>query len=288
MLSLSVWKILAIYIVTLAMKLFGYIISGYFVLLADALHGISDIAGILLLISSGIISRKPSDESHPLGHEMARNVASLVVAVVFITIIAFELFKEGIIKIISPAPYYSNTLIVIGVELAVLLLLLLSAYILHKEKGILSRTLFLESINDALSTFAAIAGIVVVSIGYKIFDGVASIFIAILISYNAFKLIKYNTRFLLGMSPSDKFYRDVEKICKSFKEVKGVHDMIATYIGENKIHLDMHITVDGKMSVDEADKLSEKIAEKLQKEMPEIEHLTIHFCPHYGEKRKML
>jgi len=64
--------------------------------------------------------------------------------------------------------------------------------------------------------------------------------------------------------------------------------MIATYIGENKIHLDMHITVDGKMSVDEADKLSEKIAEKLQKEMPEIEHLTIHFCPHYGEKRKML
>ena len=90
------------------------------------------------------------------------------------------------------------------------------------------------------------------------------------------------------MSPPAKFYHDVEKLCKSFDEVKGVHDMVATYIGENKIHLDMHITVDGNMSVNEADKLSERIADKLREEMSEIEYLTIHFCPHYGEKRKML
>jgi len=94
---------------------------------------------------------------------------------------------------------------------------------------------------------------------------------------------------LLGLSPPDKFYQKVEEICLTFDEVKGVHDMVATFIGENKVHLDMHITVDGKMRVDEADKLSERIANELQQKMPEIGYVIVHICPHYGErKRKML
>ncbi|MCD6573306.1 MAG: cation transporter [Thermoplasmata archaeon] len=75
--------------------------SGYLILLADGLHGISDIAEIALLMYSGFIARKPSDASHLLGHEMVRNVAFLVVAVAFITIIVFELFKEGIKDVVS-------------------------------------------------------------------------------------------------------------------------------------------------------------------------------------------
>ena len=78
------------------------------ILIADGLHGISDIAGIALLMYSGFIARKPSDASHLLGHEMVRNVASLVVAVAFITIIVFELFKEGI-KRCCLQPYLIQT-----------------------------------------------------------------------------------------------------------------------------------------------------------------------------------
>ena len=120
------------------------------------------------------------------------------------------------------------------------------------------------------------------------FDGIVSIVIAGMISYNAAKLIRHNTRFLLGMSPSEEFYHEVEEICKSYDEFKGVHDMIATFIGENKVHLDLHITVNGKMNVDEADKLSEKLANALQQKMPEIGYVVVHFCPHYGKKRKIL
>ena len=90
------------------MKIYGYFISGYLILLADGLRGISDIAGIALLMYSGFLARKPSDASHLLGHEMVRNVASLVVAVAFITIIVFELFKEGI-KRCCLQPYLIQT-----------------------------------------------------------------------------------------------------------------------------------------------------------------------------------
>ncbi|KAA0003343.1 MAG: hypothetical protein FE044_01685, partial [Thermoplasmata archaeon] len=62
----------------------------------------------------------------------------------------------------------------------------------------------------------------------------------------AVKLICHNARLLLGMSPPNEFYNEVERICRTFPGVKGVHDMVATYIGENKIHLDMHVTVEKK------------------------------------------
>ena len=282
------WKILAIYVITVFMKLYGYFISVYLILLADAMHTISDIVIIFLLMYSGIISKKPPDASHPFGHEMVRNVASLVAAVSFITVISFELFKEGVYRVLSPAEEHFNTWLVIMIEIAVLVLLVMASYILSRKSGILDKTLFIESLNDSLSTVAAIAGILLISIGYKIFDGVVSILIALMIFYNSAKLVKQNTRFLLGMSPPDEFYHKVEEISLKFDEVKGVHDMVATYIGENKIHLDMHITVDSKTSVEEADKLSERIAEELQRKLPEIGYVIVHICPHYGEKRKIM
>ena len=58
-------------------------------------YTVSDIASVTLPIYSGYLSRKPADISHPFGHEMVKNIASLIAAVVFITIMSFELFKEG-------------------------------------------------------------------------------------------------------------------------------------------------------------------------------------------------
>ena len=78
----------------------------------------------------------------------------------------------------------------------------------------------------------------------------------------AVKLIRHNARLLLGMSPPNEFYNEVEEICRTFPEVKGVHN--------------------------EADALSEKMAKKIEKEMPNAGNVMIHFCPHYGNKRKML
>ncbi|KAA0003667.1 MAG: hypothetical protein FE044_01260 [Thermoplasmata archaeon] len=153
-------------------------------------------------------------------------------------------------------------MIIIEIELSVLFLLIIASLILHRKNEIIERTLFFESINDSFSTFAAIVGILLVNYGHYIFDGIVSILIACMISYNAVKLIRHNARLLLGMSPPNEFYNEVEGICRTFPEVKEVHN--------------------------EADTLSEKMAKKIEKEMPNVRHVMIHFCLHYRNKRKML
>ncbi len=66
------------------------------------------------------------------------------------------------------------------------------------------------------------------------------------------------------MSPPDSFYDRVEEVCTGIEDVKGVHDMVGVYIGEDSVHPDIHVTVDGSMSVEKADKLAERIVEELR------------------------
>lgn len=279
--------ILFIYLLTLGIKLYAYYVSGFTAVLADAFHSVIDISMILILLFSERYAEKEADYQHPFGHEMARNVASLAVGVGFITFMFFELMKEGVLKVLHPVAEYSNVEVALGAEVAVLALLVVAALISARRSGILNRTLLVESLNDSLSTLAAIAGVALVWMGYAVFDGIATIIIALIIFYNSFRLVRDNARILVGMSPSDEFYHSVEDACLEIDRVKGVHDMVGVYTGENSVHLDLHVTVDGEMTIDEADKLSVEIAEAIMAKHPEVKHVSIHFCPHEGRRRKV-
>lgn len=276
--------VIALYFLTLALKVLGYLYTGYFAILADAYHSVADISMLLALYFARRFSTKGGDETHPFGHAMLRNVASLIVAVCFITVLAFEILEDAAARLLNPSAG-SKVAEAIVFEVAVLAILLVAAS-LSRGAGILNRTVFYETVNDALSTVAAIVGIALSSLN-PVFDVLAAIVIAAIIVYNASKLIYENIRFLIGMSPSQEFYDMVESVVSNFEEVKGVHDMLGVYVGENEVHLDIHVTVSGDMKIVHADELSERISKKLREEFPEIKHVTIHFCPHEGAKRKI-
>ncbi|MEM4701968.1 MAG: cation diffusion facilitator family transporter, partial [Archaeoglobaceae archaeon] len=151
----------------------------------------------------------------------------------------------------------------------------------------LNRTAMFETLNDSLSTLSAIFGILLISSGLSIFDGIMTMTIASLIAYNSIRLFIENTKFLLGFSPSEEFYQMVERAVKGVDGVDGVHGMLAIYTAENEIHLDLHVTVDGNKKVSETDLLSKKIIEKLKEDFPEIKHVSIHFCSSHGKRRKI-
>ncbi len=90
----------------------------------------------------------------------------------------------------------------------------------------------------------------------------------------------------MGRSPDESFYERVKAIVESFEEVEDVHDVIAIYMGENRIHLDMHVTVDGSMSVREADELTARIAKRILEEIPEVAYVLIHVCAERGKEIK--
>lgn len=279
-------QILTIYIITLIIKILAYIFSNVTAIFADALHSIVDIMLLFLLATASKASERKADLLHPMGHGLIKNIASLAVSIAFITVLAFELFKEGINKILNPVESYPNLEIALIAEFSVLGLLIFATVLYWRKKGVVSRTVMFESLNDSLSTIAAILGIFAISHGYMVFDGIATIIIALLIALNSLRLFVENAKFLMGLSPPEEFYTAVEKFCQD-KGITGVHDMVAVYMDEGAIHLDMHVTVDGEMSVNKADELVEKLTEDLKQNFPSIKHISIHLCAHKGERRKI-
>ena len=70
----------------------------------------------------------------------------------------------------------------------------------------------------------------------------------------------------------------VNDIVSSIDGVKEVHN-ISSYSSEGKVYLSLHVMVDQKINLDSAHKISEIIEEKIQREIPETEHVTIHLEP---------
>ncbi len=67
-------------------------------------------------------------------------------------------------------------------------------------------------------------------------------------------------------------------IAKGIEGVKGVHNVI-THKSKGKTFANLHVMVDREINLYSAHKISEKVEHIIQKNIPEIEHMTIHLEP---------
>ncbi|TAK17628.1 MAG: cation transporter, partial [Nitrosarchaeum sp.] len=70
----------------------------------------------------------------------------------------------------------------------------------------------------------------------------------------------------------------ISDIAKSVDGVKGVHNIIS-HKTKGKTYSNLHVMVDREINLYSAHKISEIIEQKIQENIPEIEHVTIHLEP---------
>jgi ferrous-iron efflux pump FieF len=92
----TLWLTLAVYGAVFAVKLLAYFLSGIVVLLAEALHTLSDIFVSAFLFSASLYSRRKADAVHMFGYGRAQNIAALVAATLFISFTSLELYREAL------------------------------------------------------------------------------------------------------------------------------------------------------------------------------------------------
>ncbi|MFB5637205.1 MAG: cation diffusion facilitator family transporter [Nitrosarchaeum sp.] len=70
----------------------------------------------------------------------------------------------------------------------------------------------------------------------------------------------------------------INDIAKSVDGVKGVHNIIS-HKTKGKTYSNLHVMVDREINLYSAHKISEEVEQKIQENIPEIEHVTIHLEP---------
>jgi len=264
-------------------KLILGLISSSIALIADAFHTLSDISTSIIVIISSKIAQKPSDMEHPFGHQRAEAIATIIIAtLLFVT--GIELGKSAFNRIVHPAPFMSNWLIIGLISLTIIFKELLARFANNLGNLIQSSTLRADSWHhrsDAISTFLVLITFILGKFDIFIFDGYVGIVMSIFIMYTGFKVSKDAVNHLLGTAPEPEYINKVKELAVSIPEVSNVHDIILHQYGENKI-LSFHIEVPHSLSLNKAHLIAEDVERLIENELKT--HTTVHFEPKkYGD-----
>ncbi len=259
----------------------GYFGNSY-ALIADAIESTTDIFSSTLVLIGIKYSSKPADENHPYGHGRIEPLVTFAV-VGFLVISAFIIARQSIINMQTPHELPRTYTLFI---LAGIIIWKEISYRLVVKKSIETKSSSLKADawhhrSDAITSVAAFIGItfaLIMGKGFESADDWAALFAAGFILYNCYLIF----RPALGEAMDEHTHGNVEDRIKEISmDVSGVIATEKCFIRKTgmKYHVDLHIVVDGDISVRDGHFISHILKDKLQVEMPELANVLIHIEP---------
>ncbi|NJY62668.1 cation transporter [Salinimicrobium sp. CDJ15-81-2] len=258
------------------------IFGNSYALIADAIESTTDVFSSLLVLFGLKYSARPADENHPYGHGRVEPLITFAVVgflVVSATIIVMESIENIQTPHKVPKPY---TLIVLAA--IIIIKEIFYRFINKKSDETKSSSLKADAWHhrsDAITSLMAFIGISIALFmgkGYETADDWAALFASGFILYNAYLIL----RPALGEIMDEHLYDDmVEEIRDISQKEKGVIATEKCYIRKTGMtyHVDLHVIVDGELSVNEGHEISHSLKDRLLHEMPEIADILIHIEP---------
>jgi cation diffusion facilitator family transporter len=276
-------------IVLAAIKGVAGVLGNSYALIADAIESTSDVFTSIIVLTGLKIAKKPADDTHPYGHGKAEPIAGIIVASALF-VAAIIIIIQSIHEIITPhhAPA-SFTLIVLIV--VVLVKELLFRFILDVGKMVNSVAVKNDAWHhrsDAITSGAAFIGISIALIGgtgYEEADDYAALCASIIIIYNAYRMFKPALFEVMDTAPSREVIQNFIDTSLTVEGVVAIDKCFARKMGF-EYYIDMHVIVDGNISVYQGHEISHKVKEKLMETFPAISNVLIHIEPATEERLK--
>lgn len=272
----------------LIFKFVAGIISNSAAMIADAVHSLSDFITDVVVIVFVKISSKPQDKSHDYGHGKFETLATLIIGIALLFIGLMILYNG------ASATYRC---IWLGEELhrpgmiafwaAIFSIILKEAvyqYTVYKGRNLNSQAVIANAWHhrsDAFSsigTAVGIGGAIFLGDKWVVLDPIAAIVVSVFIINVSLKIIIKSINELLEKSLPDEIENEIIKVAESFDMVKDVHDLRTRRIGNN-IAIEMHLLMDGNLSLQCTHNTTELIESELRKKYGEHTHIAIHVEP---------
>lgn len=219
---------------------------GLISVMADGLNNLTDCGSSIVSLVSFKISSKPADKEHPYGHERIEYVASLAVSFV-ILLIAFELLKESITKIISPQAFNFSIVVIITLIVSIAVKLAMFIYYRTVAKQInsdLLKATSIDSLSDCISTSAVLISVIISHFAKINIEAYAGVLVSLFIAIAGFKILKEMVSKLIGQAPDKALFDSVKTMIMKHKDVLGIHDLNIYSYGPNKYFASVHIEID--------------------------------------------
>lgn len=277
----------AVNVVLLVFKFVAGILGHSAAMVADAIHSLSDFITDLIVLVFVYISGKPQDKTHDYGHGKYETLALIFIGLALLAV-AVGIFTSGTQKIISW--YNGEQLAAPGILalwaalISILLKELTYRYTIHKARQLDSTSMEANAWHhrsDALSsigTAVGIGGAVLLGKRWTVLDPLASLVVGAFIVKVSFDLISKGMSELMEKSLPDDVEDEIMRIAASEPDVIEPHDLKTRRIG-NRYAIELHILMDGNITLTKAHDHADSIEEQLKRKFGENTHVAIHMEP---------
>lgn len=280
--------IITSFILALIKGLAGYFGNSY-ALIADAIESTSDVFTSIIVLTGLRIAKKPADHNHPYGHGKAEPISGILVAVALF-FAAIIIIVQSIHEIITPhhAPA-SFTLVVLVV--VVITKEILFRYVIKVGQTVDSVAVKNDAWHhrsDAITSGAAFIGISIALIGgkgYESADDYAALLASGVIIFNAYRLLKPALYELTDAAPPPDV---IIKVRETSLQIPGVLAIDKCYVRKMGFDyfVDIHVIVDGNMTVYEGHDIAHAVKDGLMARHPKISDVLVHIEPATEERLK--
>ena len=253
-------------------------------MVADAVHSFSDLATDVVVVAFARVSAKPKDEGHDYGHGKFETLAAILVGLALVAV-GGGILAEGV-QAIRRVVHGGELARPGGIALAAAAVSIVVKEWLYRYTVRAGRTLRSPSVvanawhhrSDALSSLGTLAGIgcaYFLGPAWRIADPIAALLVAVFIFKIAFAQIRAGLDELLERSLPADMEQEILRIVTADPAVRQPHNLRTRRIGA-AIAVEVHIRVDGEMSVRRAHALTVDIERRLRARFGAETMIAIH------------
>lgn len=251
----------------LALKLTLGIISGSIAVISDAVDSGTDLTAGFAALLSVRIAAQPADEEHPYGHGKVESISAAVAA----TIVALGggfVVVQAVRRLAGDQPDID-----VGVGLIAMVIAAGAnaiMFVVMRREARRANSLALQAESKHLETNVVQAGVIIAGLvlvgatGEDVIDPIFALVLAAYMGYTALGLIRTAASDIMdtALPPEDMdTIRDV--LATHSSEVTGYHRLRTRRSGAER-HVDVHITVEPGMTVDQAHHIADGIEHEIQ------------------------
>lgn len=276
------WVGLWINLALAAVKFGAGIVGRSQALVADAIHSLTDLTTDIAVIAGSYYWSRPPDENHPYGHRRLETLVTVFIGVVLISA-AIGLGWKAILTLHEHQVPPPGWIAVLASLLSIVFKESLYRWTAATGRRVKSAALAANAWHhrsDAISSLPvliAVAGARVFP-SWSFLDRVGAVIVSIFILHASIKIIWPGVCELIDVGVPTETRKKIRDIALQNEGVLQVHDIRTRYIGSS-IQVDLHIVVQGLLTVREGHDIADDVRARIMDAIPEVLDVIVHVDP---------
>jgi cation diffusion facilitator family transporter len=265
------------------LKLVVGILGSSQAVVADAVHGISDITTDVAVLVGVRYWSPPPDECHPYGHRRIEAIVTVGIGAI-LGAAGLLIAYRGIASVREEHIRQPGLIAVIGALVSIVTKEIMYRWTHAVGKRIGSSAVCANAWHhrsDALSSIPAALAVAVAALKPELsfVDHMGAVIVAMFIIHASWKIMKPALAELSDTGAPGHVTAHICEVAAATDEVIDVHKVRTRRMGPG-LMVDLHITVDGGMSVTQGHDVSESVKQRIKEQVKDVIDVVVHLEPH--------